>query len=158
MTTSQVNGVYHQVAARLCNALNRCARESAAEYHFVADGNVVRGEASPFDARRDSPAGTLMAGKILSVYSDREVGRSRYSGAGTPWYWEVTLSSTGNAVAAVHAHALETGHGQLPHGVRPLRPANYLVVGEWTAEDEDGIRTAFPFPIEIPWSELDPDV
>ncbi|WP_342213497.1 hypothetical protein [Nocardia farcinica] len=39
--------------------------------------------------------------------------------------------------------------------MRPLRPANYLLVGEWAPGDAAGVRIEFPFPIDIPWSELE---
>ncbi|WP_307615604.1 hypothetical protein [Nocardia flavorosea] len=75
--------------------------------------------------------------------------------ASVPWYWEVTLAQATSTIATVRAYGLETEPGKLPDGVRPLRPANYLLTGEWTPADEDGIRIDFPFPITIPWTELE---
>ncbi|OBA67080.1 hypothetical protein A5780_11585 [Nocardia sp. 852002-20019_SCH5090214] len=84
-----------------------------------------------------------------------ETKKDRYATADIPWYWEVMLTRESSAIAAVRACALGTGHGKLPVGVRPLRSTNYLLPGEWTPADEDGILFEFPFPIIIPWSELD---
>jgi hypothetical protein len=84
-----------------------------------------------------------------------EAKKSRYAGAGIPWYWEVGLARNASAIAVVRAYALETGHAQLPAGVRPLHPANYLMAGEWTPADEHGIRIDFPFPITIDWADLE---
>ncbi|MFI7671149.1 hypothetical protein [Nocardia sp. NPDC049526] len=67
----------------------------------------------------------------------------------------VTLEREKSAISVVHAYALETTHGELPAGVRPLYPANYLLTGSWTPKDSDAITTDFPFPIHIPWSELE---
>ncbi|WP_036504958.1 MULTISPECIES: hypothetical protein [Nocardia] len=41
-----------------------------------------------------------------------------------------------------------------PDGVTPLRPANYLLVGEWTHDDEAGIAFGHPFDTTMPWSAL----
>lgn len=103
-------------------------------------------------------ADTLLVGEVLSpsnTQSDMEAKKARYADAGIPWYWEVTLAHAESAIATIRAYALETGHGQLPSGVRPLHPANYLITGEWTRADTDGVRIDFPFPIEISWSALE---
>ncbi|MFC8526999.1 hypothetical protein [Nocardia sp. NPDC057227] len=71
------------------------------------------------------------------------------SDADIPCNWEVATARTGTAIEMVRAYALAAGHGPLPGGARPLRPANYLVIDEWTAADENGIRTSLPFPMEI---------
>ena len=100
----------------------------------------------------------MLVGDVLSpsnTQSDIVAKKGRYATAGIPWYWEITLARENSAIATVRAYALETGHGKLPAGVRPLRSANYLLAGEWTAKSEEGIRFAFPFPITIPWSELE---
>ncbi|MBO0854327.1 MAG: Uma2 family endonuclease [Nocardia sp.] len=102
-------------------------------------------------------ADTLLVGEVLSPsnrQSDMEAKRGRYAAAGIPWYWEVTLSRADSAIATVRAFALETEAGTLPPGVRPLRPANYLLAGEWTHDDAEGIRFEYPFPIAIPWTDL----
>ncbi|MEU7142887.1 Uma2 family endonuclease [Nocardia sp. NPDC046473] len=100
----------------------------------------------------------LMAGEVLSpsdMQTDIVERQARYANAGIPWYWEVTLEREKSAIAIVRAFALETSHGELPEGVRPLYPANYLLTGKWTPKDSDGISAEFPFPIHIPWSELE---
>ena len=79
--------------------------------------------------------------------------KSRYAGAGIPWYWEVRLATDASTIATVRAYALQMGAGQLPPVVHLLHPANYLLVGEWTPDD-DGLRIDFPFPIHIDWSDL----
>lgn len=168
---------HQRFTVRTRNALERCARKSMADepdtcWQVDVETNVFLGSAGKSDFLTpdflvfrclESPfrdvraADTLLVGEVLSpsnAQSDMVAKRSRYAGAGIPWYWEVTLARTDSAIATVRAYALETGHGRLPDGVRPLRPANYLVVGEWTQADADGISIAFPFPIEIPWSEL----
>ena len=55
----------------------------------------------------------------------------------------------------VRIFALERTHGTLPAGVSPLYPTNYLITGKWTPKDSSGIDTEFPFPIHIPWSDLE---
>ena len=42
-----------------------------------------------------------------------------------------------------------------PDGVQRMHRANYLLVGEWTHADENGVEISHPFPISIPWSELE---
>jgi len=103
-------------------------------------------------------ADVLLAGEVLSPsnkQTDIEAKKSRYARAGIPWYWEVALDRQISAIAVIRAYGLETGYGELPDGVRPLHSANYLVVGEWTHEDSDGVEIDFPFPIRIPWTELE---
>ncbi|WP_237755033.1 Uma2 family endonuclease [Nocardia nova] len=110
----------------------------------------------PYQDVRASDA--LLVGEVLSpsnTQSDMEAEKARYASAGIPWYWEVILDRNASAIATVRAFALETGYGRLPPGVRPLRSANYLVAGEWSHDDPDGVVTEFPFPIRIPWSELE---
>lgn len=107
---------------------------------------------------RDIHAGdVLIAGEVLSpsnTPNDVEAKKLRYAGAGIPWYWEVRLSRSPRGIASVRAYALETGHGQLPPGVRPLRTSNYLITGEWLTGQTPGIHADQPFPIHIPWDEL----
>ncbi|MGY4102298.1 Uma2 family endonuclease [Nocardia sp. R16R-3T] len=100
----------------------------------------------------------LLVGEVLSpsnTQTDMEAKKSRYAQAGIPCYWEVTLEHEKSAISVVHAYALETTHGELPAGVHPLYPVNYLLTGSWTPKDSDAITTKFPFPIHIPWSELE---
>ncbi|MFC9998558.1 Uma2 family endonuclease [Nocardia sp. NPDC127526] len=100
---------------------------------------------------------TLLVGEVLSpsnTRTDLEAKKIRYAGAGIPWYWEVHLDPGSSAIAVVRAYALEIEPGHLAEGVRPLRPVNYIVAGEWTPADNNGIEFDFPFPIQIPWDEL----
>ncbi|WP_227980729.1 Uma2 family endonuclease [Nocardia spumae] len=163
---------------RITNAFERCARKSMSDQpetcwrvesetnvflsasgksnFLTPDFLVYRCLPSPYQDVRG--ADTILVGEVLSpsnTQSDMEAKKSRYATAGIPWYWEVTLARESSAIATVRAYALETGHGTLPQGVRPLRSANYIVAGEWTAGNEEGMRIDFPFPINIPWSELD---
>ncbi len=97
------------------------------------------------------------AGEVLSPSNtprDVEAKKARYASAGIPWYWEVLLGTT-QLTNVVRAFALETGHGRLPDGVAPLRPANYVIAGEWSAGTDEGISFDHPFPIRIPWPELE---
>jgi hypothetical protein len=48
----------------------------------------------------------------------------------------------------------EVARHNLPDGVVPLRPRNYILIGEWTRDDTSGIDAAHPFPIQIGWDEL----
>ncbi|MGQ4597228.1 Uma2 family endonuclease [Nocardia sp. R6R-6] len=103
-------------------------------------------------------ADVLLVGEVLSpsnTQTDMYDKQARYAKAGIPWYWEVTLERAASTIAVVRAFALETTHGELPPGVHPLRKANYLVTGEWSPKDSDAITIDFPFPIHIPWSELE---
>lgn len=100
----------------------------------------------------------LIAGQMRSPYNfeqDREAKKAKYDGGGIPWYWEVLLGRSPRRIASVRAFALETGHGRLPGGVAPLHPANYVTAGEWLGDVHDGIDFGHPFPIRIPWSELE---
>ncbi|TLF73964.1 Uma2 family endonuclease [Nocardia cyriacigeorgica] len=110
---------------------------------------------SPYQDIRAADA--LLVGEVLTsnAQPDVETKKARYASAGIPWYWEVILARTESAIAVVRAYALQTEYGRLPQGVRPLRQANYLVAGEWVPADADGIHIDFPFPISIPWSELE---
>ncbi len=106
------------------------------------------------DLRADD---VVLAGEVLSPANtqiDIEAKKARYAGGGIPWYWEVTLAREASAIDIVRAYVLETEPGRLPDGVHPLRPANYLMAGEWTSADRDGIEIDFPFAIRIPWPEL----
>ncbi|WP_433756247.1 Uma2 family endonuclease [Nocardia sp. CA-135398] len=169
----------HQVfMRRLTNAFERCAREdmSARTAHcwranletnvffgttgksdFVTpDFLVHRCLESPYQDVRASDV--LLVGEVLSPSNtqyDMEAKKGRYASAGIPWYWEVTLAREASAIAVVRAYALETAHGSLPEGVHPLRPANYLLIDEWTHDNPNGIDFDFPFPITIPWTELE---
>ncbi|WP_067721839.1 Uma2 family endonuclease [Nocardia yamanashiensis] len=100
----------------------------------------------------------LIAGEVLSPSNterDIEAKKARYARAGIPWYWEVALGRNPRRIASVRAYALEVGHGQLPLGVAPLRPANYIIAGEWKQPGTEAISIDHPFPIQIPWAELE---
>ncbi|MBF6419211.1 Uma2 family endonuclease [Nocardia farcinica] len=169
----------HQMfTVRMRNEIERCARKSMSEHpetcwkvnvetnvflgtsgksdFLTPDFLVHRCLGAPFQDVR--AADTLLVGEVLSpanTHTDIEAKKGRYAGAGIPWYWEVAIARTASAIATVRAYVLETGHGRIPEGVRPLRPANYLLVGEWAPSDAAGVRIEFPFPIDIPWSELE---
>jgi Uma2 family endonuclease len=169
----------HQMfTVRMRNAIENCARKSISEnpetcWRVNVETTVFLGANGKSDFLTpdflvhrclDSPyedvraIDTLLVGEVLSpsnTQSDMEAKKSRYAGAGIPWYWEVGLARNASAIAVVRAYALETGHAQLPAGVRPLHPANYLMAGEWTPADEHGIRIDFPFPITIDWGDLE---
>lgn len=81
--------------------------------------------------------------------------RARYARGGIPWYWEVTSEREKSAIAMIRIFALERTHGALPAGVHPLYPANYLLTAKWTPKVSAAIDTEFPFPIQIPWSDLE---
>ncbi|MGQ4597356.1 Uma2 family endonuclease [Nocardia sp. R6R-6] len=169
----------HQTFTNLLwNGLRRCARQDMSEHtqhcwRVTTETNVFLGGSgksdfvtpdflvhrcleSPYQDLRG--ADVLLVGEVLSpsnTQTDIEAKKGRYASAGIPWYWEVSLAREESAIAMARAYALETGHAQLPDGVRPLRAANYLVVGEWTRDDPNGVEIDFPFPIYIPWAELE---
>lgn len=171
--------IEHQAfGRRLTNALERCARKSMSErpetcWRVETETNVFLGTSgksdfltpdflicrcpeAPFQDVR--AAATLLVGEVLSPsnsQSDMETKKGRYAAAGIPWYWEVTLARDVSAIDVVRAYALATELGPLPDGVRPLHPANYVLAGEWTPADPDGVHIDFPFPITIPWTELE---
>ncbi len=123
---------------------------------LTPDFLVYRCLESPYQDVRASDV--LLVGEVLSpsnTQTDIEAKKGRYASAGIPWYWEVALAPGSSAIATVRAYALETAPGRLPAGVHPLRSANYLLTGEWTHDNPDGIEIGFPFPISIPWSELE---
>ncbi|MFE6862834.1 Uma2 family endonuclease [Nocardia sp. NPDC057668] len=170
-------GEHQTFTRRVTNALERSARESMSEHpeqcwRVDFENNVFLGDSGKSDFLTpdflifqclSSPyqdvraADTLLVGEVLSPSNTPpEMGakKTRYAGAGIPWYWEVSLDPDTSAIARVQAHALELEPGRLVDGVRPLRPANYILAGEWTRSDSDGIEFDYPFPIHIPWSEL----
>ncbi|WP_228781132.1 Uma2 family endonuclease [Nocardia cyriacigeorgica] len=162
----------------LTSAFKRCAREGMVGdpqqcWRVDFETNVFFGESGKSDFVTpdflvyrclDAPyqdiraSDVLLAGEVLSpsnTQTDMEAKKARYAKAGIPWYWEVTLEREKSAIAMVHAYALESTHGKLPEGVRPLHPANYLLTGNWSPKDSDAIVAEHPFPIRIPWSELE---
>jgi Uma2 family endonuclease len=122
----------------------------------IPDFLVHRCLESPYQDIRG--ADILLVGEVLSpsnTQTDIEAKKGRYASAGIPWYWEALLAAEESAIATVRAYALETAPGRLPDGVHPLHSANYLLTGEWTHADPNGIEIDFPFPIRVPWSELE---
>jgi Uma2 family endonuclease len=107
-------------------------------------------------------ADVLLVGEVLSPSNTASLvtaKMARYASAGIPFYWDIALShdETAHPIELVRAFALDTGPARLPHDMRPLYRANYLEVAEWTPQnDPDGISIPFPFPIQIPWEELEP--
>jgi Uma2 family endonuclease len=102
----------------------------------------------------------LLVGEVLSPSStpakiDAKI--ARYADAGIPWYWDVRLTHQNDgAIELVRAFALETDPGRLSDNVKPLYRKNYLPVAEWSPKTHpDGISVECPFPIRIPWSELE---
>ncbi|MEU1547957.1 Uma2 family endonuclease [Nocardia sp. NPDC005745] len=162
----------------LTGALKRCARDGMAEqpqswWRVDFETNVFFGTTGKSDfatpdvlvyRRLDAPYQDIRARDVLlvsRVHSPATIEidpfdeQRRYADAGIPWYWEVTLARRKSAVAMVRAYALETTPGKLPPGVHPLYPTNYLLIGKWSPSDSDAITIDSPFPIHIPWSELE---
>lgn len=161
---------------RMTNALERCSRNAGSErprqcWEVEFETNIFFGHSGRSDfvtpdfmVYRCLPPGhdvrsgdVVLAGEVLSpsnTRTDVEAKKARYASAGIHWYWEIELVREESAVAAVRAYILQTSPGRLAEGVRPLRPANYLLADEWAAADTEGIRIDHPFPILIPWEEL----
>ncbi|MQY20016.1 Uma2 family endonuclease [Nocardia macrotermitis] len=169
----------HQVfTGRLWNALERCARKdmTTQDEHcwranfetnvffrktdkndfMTPDFLVHRCLGAPYqDLHADD---IFLVGEVLSPSNrPKEINakRRRYADGGIPWYWEVILADDASAIDTVAIFALETAPGSLPEGVRALHKANYILVGEWTHDEENGVEFTHPFPISIPWSELE---
>ncbi|APB00343.1 hypothetical protein NS506_06307 [Nocardia seriolae] len=160
------------------NTLRRCAREDMSGepdrcWRTSVETNVFFDAASKSDFvtpdflvyhcleheyQNIHASDVLIAGEVLSPSNpeqDVEAKRAKYASGGIPWYWEVTLARNPRRIASVRAFALETEYGRLSDGVAPLRPVNYLMAGEWLSDVHDGIDFDHPFPIHIPWSELE---
>ncbi|KIA61156.1 Uma2 family endonuclease [Nocardia vulneris] len=171
-------GEHQTFTRRLTNSIERCSRKAMADrpdrcwvVNFETDVFLGTSGKSDFltpdflvhrcleSAYQDvRGADALLVGEVLSpsnTQTDMEAKKGRYASARIPWYWEVTLAREASAIATVRAYGLETEHGPLPDGVRPLRSADYILVGEWTHDDPDGVRIGAPFPIDIPWSDLE---
>lgn len=167
----------HQTAMRrLTNDIERCARQVMSTdpqrcWRVNFETNVFFGHTGKSDfvtpdflVHRCLPPGadiratdTVLVGEVLSpsnTPSEIEAKKARYAGAGIPSYWEVELRQDLTGIAALRVYILETGHAELPPGVRPLRNANFLLAGEWTPASAEGISFPYPFSIEIPWSSL----
>ncbi|MET8871570.1 Uma2 family endonuclease [Nocardia sp. NPDC004604] len=101
--------------------------------------------------------GVLLVGEVLSPSNsdaDMELKKARYAAAGIPWYWEVTLATQQSAIAHVHAYVLAPDVAA-PPGVTVLHQANYILAGTWSPSESEAIEIDHPFPIHIPWSELE---
>ncbi|WP_330179218.1 Uma2 family endonuclease [Nocardia sp. NBC_01503] len=169
---------HQDYSVELRNGLRRCAREEMANkpdrrWRASTETNVFFGTTGKSDfvtpdflvypclkqEYQDIRASdVLIAGEVLSPSNterDVEAKKARYAGAGIPWYWEVILGRNPRRISSIRAYGLETGHGRLPNGVAPLRPVNYIIAGEWTPAGSDGISFDSPFPLHIPWSELE---
>ncbi|MEV0435586.1 Uma2 family endonuclease [Nocardia sp. NPDC050413] len=101
---------------------------------------------------------TVLVGEVLSpsnTPADVEAKKARFAGAGIPSYWEADLTKDLTGIGALRVYILETGHAQLPPGVRPLRNANYLLAGQWARGSAPDISFPYPFSIEIDWLSLE---
>ncbi|MEU1208515.1 hypothetical protein [Nocardia sp. NPDC005825] len=95
---------------------------------------------------------------IRGVHDERSsglCGKAAQCGAGIPWYWEVILDRDPLRISLIRVYGLETGHASLPEGVTSLRPANYIVAGEWNSGTAAAISFDHPFPIHIAWGEIE---
>jgi Uma2 family endonuclease len=154
--TRELNRTRPDECWRVTTETNVFLGENGKSDFLTPDFLVHRCLGSPYQDIRS--ADTLLVGEVLSpsnTQSDMEAKKARYAGAGIPWYWEVTLAREESAIATIRAYVLETSPGELPPGVHPLRPANYLVTGEWTRATTGGVRIDFPFRIEIDWTALE---
>lgn len=169
---------HQDYSAALWSALRRCARTDMSEapgrcWRASIETNVFFGRTGKSDFVTPDflvyrcleheyqyvrASDVLIAGEVLSpsnTEQDMLTKQAKYAAGGIPWYWEVTLGRNPRRIASVRAFALETEHGPLPDGVAPLHPANYLLAAEWFGDIHDGIDFTHPFPIHIPWSELE---
>ncbi|WP_067900778.1 Uma2 family endonuclease [Nocardia vaccinii] len=169
----------HQIfTGRLWSGLERCARKDMSTqkehcWRATFETNVFFGRTGKSDFMTpdflvhrclDAPyqdvrsGDVVLVGEVLSpsnTIADIQSKKVRYADGGIPWYWEVELAHEDSAINTVRAFALETRPGQLPEGVQALHQANYILVGEWTHAHENGVEINHPFPISIPWSELE---
>ncbi|WP_233434428.1 Uma2 family endonuclease [Nocardia yamanashiensis] len=173
---------HQDYSTELRNSLRRCVRQFIDErpdkcWKVTTETNVFFGQTGksdfvtpdfmiyrclpePYQLVRGADA--LLVGEVLSPSNretDIEGKKAKYAEAGIQWYWEVGLSRVPEQVHGidiVRAYGLSGESGHLPDGVRPLHPANYILIDEWSPKDTEGIRIEFPFPIEIPWPDLVP--
>lgn len=168
---------HQEYSVEFRNSLRRCAREDMSGepdrcWRTAVETNIFFGtEKSDFvtpdflvyrcldeEYQYVRASDVSIAGEVLSPSNseqDIEAKKARYASGGIPWYWEVTLGRNPRRIASVRAYALETGHGHLADGISPLHPANYLVASEWTTTAHSGIDLDYPFPIHIPWEDLE---
>ncbi len=171
--------VEHQrFARRMCNALEVGARQAMrgdgpdgeqrcwqveveTNVFFTPDKSSFL--TPDFLIRRCLPRGAdtyasdvVLAGEVLSgsdTPKRRDWKTGRYADGGIPWYWEVELDSHETwDITAVRAYELVT----VPDNglaVKPLRPAQYILVGEWEPAGL-GIDFPEPFSLDISWDDL----
>lgn len=160
---------------RLANAVEQCARADMrtdpehcwqvdVETNVFFNGDKSDFRTPDFLVYRCQDSGqndihahdVILAGEVLSpanTHDAIEAKKAKYAGAGIPWYWEADLD--GDAITAIRAYALELS-AILPEGVVPLRPRNYILIGQWTpTETPSGIQSTHPFPIDIGWDILE---
>ena len=171
-------GEHQEFTNLLWSALRRCARQSMSEdpeccWSVRTETNVFFGPTGKSDFVTpdfmihrclDEPyqhvrsERVLLAGEVLSPSNsdaDMELKKARYARASIPWYWEVTLATQRSAIAHVHAYVLAPRVGPLPPGVSVLHQANYVLAGAWSPTGSESINIDHPFPIDIPWAELE---
>lgn len=164
---------HQRFSRRLADSLEQCARgdmrerpehcwqvDVATNVFFTGDKSDFR--TPDFMVYRCQNSGedyihahdVILAGEVLSPDDSPnavEAKKAKYAGAGIPWYWEVDMD--GGAIAAVRAYALELS-ANLPDGVVPLHPRNYILTGDWTPDDAGAVESDHPFPIRIGWDAL----
>ncbi|MET8798454.1 Uma2 family endonuclease [Nocardia sp. NPDC004568] len=159
-------------------ALRRCARATMAQrpercWRVSTETNIFLGSVGksdfvtpdfliyrclPDEFQDIRARDVLMAGEVLSpsnTQTDIEAKKARYATNGIPWYWEVHLARSPRRIATVRAFVLETAPGQIHDGIRPLYRANYLLADEWAPTNTGAIEIDHPFPVHIPWAELE---
>lgn len=168
---------HQRFTRRICNAIEFNARRDMrdstddeqhcwdveAETNVFFNADKSRFLTPDFLVRRCSPpdadthaADVVLVGEVLSgsdTPKRRAWKRDRYADVGIPWYWEVELdASASQGVATVQAYELVVvSAAGLP--VKPLRPAVYVLAGEWGPTDGD-INISAPFDLHISWEEL----
>lgn len=164
---------HQRFSRRLAHAIEQCARSDMRErldhcWQVDVETNVFfNGDKSDFRTPdfmvyRCQDSGeeyvyahdVILAGEVLSPANGLnavEAKKAKYAGGGIPWYWEVDMD--GDAIAAIRAYALELS-ANLPDGVVPLRPRNYILIGEWTPDDSESIMSDHPFQIRIDWDAV----
>ncbi|PSR66849.1 Uma2 family endonuclease [Nocardia sp. MDA0666] len=100
----------------------------------------------------------VLVGEVLTPSNsdaDTEAKKARYARAGIPWYWEVTLATHRSEIAHIHAYTLIPEVKPPDPGIPVLHRANYVLAGAWFPADAGAATINHPFPISIPWSELE---
>ena len=99
----------------------------------------------------------VIVGEVLSPSNHIRqmlLKQARYAEAGISEYWEVLLDRAGRRIDTILTYALSTP-GDLPEGVRPLRPRQYAQVGEWSPKVHPDVSLGYPFPIALNWADLE---